>query len=449
MYRSAVDAVAPAAALTRALERERRDRSSWSRRVWIFALGKAALPMAEAAVRALAADGAAPAGGLVVAPSAEPPPHPSVRVVAGDHPEPGAGSLSAADALLHIVAAVAPGDTVWVLLSGGTTSLVGAPQPGIAPGDLKTLYGQLLRSGLDIKAMNRVRKRFTRWSAGRLARDLAHAARVQCFIVSDVIGDDLAAIGSGPCTPDSSTADDVRETLTGAGLWDDLPSSIRQHLDDVRRGRIPETPKPDDPAFAHVENHLVATNRGALEAAAARARALGLVPEIAGEPLSGEAAAAGARIAHRLSTPASVAGGRSAVASDTSDPSSRPHVPGVADPDAPRRCLIFGGETTVTIRGEAGLGGRSQELALSAARVLRGSPRAALLAAGTDGRDGPTDAAGAIVDGGTWDEIAAAGRDPESDLRRHDSYAALASAGALIKTGPTGTNVMDIVIGVC
>jgi hydroxypyruvate reductase len=291
----------------------------------------------------------------------------------------------------------------------------------------------LLRSGLDIKAMNLVRKRFTRWGAGRLARSLAHA-RVRCYIVSDVVGDDLAAIGSGPCVPDTSTAREVREALVQAGLWEGLARSLQRHLDDVDRGvdrgGIPETPKPGDPAFDRVEIRLIANNRLALEAAGRRARELGLVPEIVEAPLVGEAATVGARIADQL-----VAGNRQS---------------------RPTRCLIAGGETTVTFvdqdagRQLPGLpGGRSQELALAAARVLRGHPPpVALLAAGTDGRDGPTDAAGAIVDGATWDRMAAAGRDPQRDLQRHDSYAALAAADALIKTGPTGTNVMDIVVGV-
>jgi hydroxypyruvate reductase len=340
----------------------------------------------------------------------------------GDHPEPGAGSIAAADALDRLVKRIQPGDTVWVLLSGGTTSLIGAPQPGIAAHELKALYGQLLRSGLDIKEMNRVRKRFTRWSGGRLARSLAHA-RVRCYIVSDVIGDDLAAIGSGPCVPDPSTAREVRDALVRAGLWEGLGPSLRRYLDAIDRGDIPETPKPGDPVFARIENTLIATNRLSLEAAGRRAREAGLVAEIDDSPLAGEAAIAGAGIAERL-----LAGCRG---------------------DTLSHCLILGGETTVTIGdGGAGSGGRSQELALSAARVLRRTPVIALLAAGTDGRDGPTDAAGAVVDGTTWEAVAAAGRDPASDLQHHDSYSALASVDALIKTGPTGTNVMDVVIGI-
>ena len=413
IYRAAIAAVAPGPALIRALQNDPADG-----RVWLVALGKAAAPMAEAAVAMLTEDrfpGRALAGGLIVAPDETPAPHPSLLVVVGDHPEPAAGSIAAAAALDRLVKEIQPGDTVWVLLSGGTTSLIGAPQPGIAADELKVLYGQLLRSGLDIKEMNRVRKRFTRWSGGRLARSLAHA-RVRCYIVSDVIGDDLAAIGSGPCVPDPSTAREVRDALVRAGLWDGLGPSLRRHLD----ADVPETPKPGDPVFDRVENTLIATNRLALEAAGRRASEAGLVAEIDESPFAGEAATAGARIAERL------------VAGETKP-----------------RCLILGGETTVTIgeRG-AGVGGRSQELALSAARVLRRRPAVALLSAGTDGRDGPTDAAGAVVDGTTWEAIAATGRDPASALKHHDSYAALASVDALIKTGPTGTNVMDVVIGI-
>lgn len=424
IYQAALAAVAAGPVLIRALRDEPHSSSRPSSdRVWVIALGKAAQPMAEAAVRVLADRGQAPAGGLVVAPADGPQPHASIAGVVGDHPEPGAGSLAAADALDRLVKQVSSGDAVWVLLSGGTTSLIGAPQPGIAGHELKALYTQLLRSGLDIKAMNRVRKRFTRWGAGRLARSLAHA-RVRCYIVSDVVGDDLAAIGSGPCVPDTSTAREVREALVQAGLWDGLAPSLQRHLDEVERGGIPETPKPGDPAFDRVETRLIASNRLALEAAGRRARELGLVPEIVETPLVGEAAAVGARIAEQL-----VAGHRER---------------------RPMRCLIAGGETTVTFTDQgAGSGGRSQELALAAARGLRGlPPPVALLAAGTDGRDGPTDAAGALVDGATWDRIAAAGRDPQRDLQRHDSYAALAAADALIRTGPTGTNVMDIVVGI-
>ena len=423
LYQAAVAAAEPGRAVETALRRMTEPPPA--SRLWLLALGKAAQPMAEAAVRHLASRGLAPAGGLIVAPTVAPVPHPALAVVAGDHPEPGPGSLAAAEAVGALASRVAPADEVWVLLSGGTTSLIGAPEPGIDPTDLKQLYRLLLGSGLDIAAMNRVRKRFARWGGGKLARALA-PARVRLFIVSDVIGDDLAAIGSGPCVPDPATAGDVRALLERSGLWTATPGAMRQRIENTQRGETLETPKPGDPMFDRITTELVASNSLALEAVARQATALGLVPHIHSEPLAGEAADAGARIASTLLNQRGVAA-------------------------APTRthCLIWGGETTVTLGKAPGLGGRSQELALAAARVLDGTPApVALLAGGTDGRDGPTDAAGAIVDGTTWQAIRAAGPDPAEHLARHDAYPALEAAGVLLKPGLTGTNVMDVVIGI-
>jgi glycerate-2-kinase len=299
----------------------------------------------------------------------------------------------------------------------------------VTPGDLTRLYGLLLGSGLDITAMNRIRKRFSRWGAGRLALALS-PARVRVFVVSDVIGDDLASIGSGPCVPDPATAAEVRGLLEGAGLWARISESMRRVLAAAESGETAETPKPGDEAFAQVTLELIASNRLAVEAAAKRAAELGLAPEVAETPLAGEASAAGTSVAASLLQNCGPRGN--------------------TQPAGGRRCFIWGGETTVTL-GEAppGLGGRCQELALAAARALDGvPPGVALLAAGTDGRDGPTDAAGAIVDGRTWRAAAEAGRDPARDLATHDAYRALDAAGSLLRVGLTGTNVMDVVIGV-
>jgi hydroxypyruvate reductase len=389
--------------------------------------------MARAAVEVLAEWGAEPVGGLVVGPTNDSPPHPALRVVPGDHPEPGTRSLAAAGALGKTAALVAPDDEVWVLLSGGTTSLVGAPEDGLSPAELSGLYAVLLGSGLDITAMNRIRKRFSRWGGGRLARALA-PARVRVYAVSDVIGDDLASIGSGPCVPDPTTAAELRQLLEDSSLWDRLPQPARRLVTAVEAGEMAETPKPGDQAFARVSVELIASNKLALEAAAKRAAELGLAPVIVEAPLAGEAAAAGASVAALLLQHCGHGG--------ISQPEGGALVPA--------RCLIWGGETTVTLGPAAGLGGRCQELALAAARVLAEARSGiALLAAGTDGRDGPTDAAGAIVDRDTWDEIRRAGRDPERDLGAHDAYRALDAAHALIRPGLTGTNVMDVVIGIC
>jgi hydroxypyruvate reductase len=309
---------------------------------------------------------------------------------------------------------------------------VGAPEPGLTPGDLSAIYSLLLGSGLDITAMNRIRKRFARWGGGKLARALA-PARVRVFVVSDVIGDDLPSIGSGPCVPDPTTAGEVRALLQSAELWHRIPESARKLVTSVEAGKTAETPKPGDRAFARVTLELIASNRLALEAAAKRAAELGLTPLVMETPIAGEASAVGASIAASLLNNC-----------------AQVLIPQPKSDSAPS-CMIWGGETTVSLgQNPPGLGGRCQELALAAGRVLSSAPPGvALLAAGTDGRDGPTDAAGAIVDGATWRAITAAGRDPESDLAAHNAYRALDAAGALLRPGLTGTNVMDVMIGIC
>jgi glycerate 2-kinase len=394
----------------------------------VIALGKAALPMAATAAEILRAGGSAIAGGLVVGPAPAQSPHPSLDFLAGDHPEPGSGSLAAAEALGRVADQIRPEDEVWVLLSGGTSSLIAAPEPGLSPADLTTIYTMLLGSGLDIIAMNRIRKRFSRWGGGKLARALA-PARIRAYIVSDVIGDDLASIGSGPCVPDRSTATEVHELLEGAGLWSRMPEAARRLVRSVELGQQAETPKPGDPVFANVTLELIASNRLALDAAADRARELGLHPLVYDPPISGEAAITGAELAKILL----------ARCARSERQASVPN------------CFIWGGETTVSLGNEFnGLGGRCQELALAAAKVIDGAPAGiALLAAGTDGRDGPTDAAGAVVDHTTWRAIIEAGRDPSSALAHHDAYRSLDAAGALLRPGLTGTNVMDVVMGLC
>jgi len=425
LYTVAITAVNPGPAVAQRLAIL--DRSPQRR--WILALGKAAVPMARAAVETLASWGQEPAGGVIVGPAGDVTPHARLPVVRGDHPEPGPGSLAAAEALGEAADRTGADDEVWVLLSGGASSLLAAPVPGLSPADLTALYRLLLGSGLDITAMNRIRKRFSRWGGGRLAAALA-PARVRVFVVSDVIGDDLASIASGPCVPDPATASDVHLLLEQARLWDRIPDAARRMVLATESGETAETPKPGNKAFARVTLELIASNRLALEAAARRAAELGLATEVAETPLAGEAWATGASVAAMLVQHC----GRQ----------------GIPQPAAPTCCFIWGGETTVTL-GDAppGLGGRCQELALAAARTLDGArPGLALLAAGTDGRDGPTDAAGAIVDGETWRAAAAAGRDPARDLAAHDAYRSLEAAGALLKVGLTGTNVMDVVIGV-
>ncbi len=420
LYRVAVEAAAPAPALAGALAR---DDATPADRVWILALGKAAYPLAVEAIAQLRTRGQEPAGGLIVTSEAMPSPHPALTAVVGDHPLPGPRSIAAADAVERVVREVGLGEEVWVLLSGGTSSLIASPVRGLGADDLRTTYDVLLRSGIDIVEMNRIRKRFSRWGGGRLAQALAHA-RVRVFIVSDVYGDDIATIGSGPFSPDPTRAGHVRALLTEASLENEVPSTILDLIERTERGMIPETPKPGDAAFRDVNAVVIANSEIALEAAAARAHGLGHAPRLRRKPVRGEASRAGEKMARRM------------LDEDLSlhEPATAPFL------------LLCGGEPVVTLEDATGKGGRCQELALAAARTLcdTSDRHVTLLAAGTDGRDGPTDAAGAIVDEQTWAHIRSAGRDPAHDLANHDAYSALGAVDALVRTGQTGTNVMDL-----
>jgi glycerate-2-kinase len=431
LFDAAVAGAAPGPATARAADGLTIDRAS---RVWLFAFGKAAQPMAAAAVASLLRSLHSIVGGVVVSPEGGPPPYPTLVSMRGDHPVPGRQSFAAAAKIGEVTPGRRGTDVAVVLVSGGASSLIAAPLRGMNEADLSLLFELLLASGLDIAAVNMVRKRFSRWAAGRLALALAPAA-THCLAMSDVAGDDLGVIGSGPCVPDPTTVRDVLGILEGSSLLSRLPQSYRDYLTGVAQRTIPETPTSAHPAFAHVTARVIGNNRLAVDAAAARARHHGFVVEIVDAPLSGDAARAGEAIAHRLLE----------VRAD------RRAVPGT-------RCIVWGGETTVTLGGapsggRATGGGRCQELALAAARVLQ-QPRDShdggiqLVAAGTDGRDGATDAAGAIVDDTTWEAIAAAGRDPAQALAVHESYGALRAAGALIGRRDTGTNVNDVVIGI-
>ena len=383
-----------------------------SARIWIVSAGKAAVPMARGALAWLARDGRRPAGGVVIGASTPAAADLPLTCIAGDHPLPGNASLAAAEAIASVVAGVRAGDSVWVLLSGGSSSLIAAPVPGVPHAALRALFATLAGAGMDIATMNAARRRFLRWGGGRLAVALSHAD-VRVLAISDVPGDDPSTIGSGPCTPDPLTAQEVQRLLASVDPEADM-AGIFDYLARVSAGIEPETPKPGSvPVPPHT---IVLRNADALRAAASEARACGLTPVNAGM-LEGEASNAGREIGARVAAL------------------------------HPGACLLWGGETIVSLGGTVGRGGRSQELALAAAAAMAGSP-AALLAAGTDGRDGPTDAAGAVVDGATHAAMVGVGVDPDAALNGHDAYTALDAAHALFRPGLTGTNVMDLVIGV-
>lgn len=424
LYDAAVAAASPGAATSRAIDALSIDRAS---RVWIFAFGKAAGPMAAAAVSSLLRSLHAIVGGVVVSPDGAASPYPTLVAVRGDHPIPGPHSFAAAAKIADVASGRRGNDVAIVLVSGGATAMIGAPLRGMTEGDLIALYELLLGSGLDIATTNAIRKRFSRWGAGRLALALAPAG-TYCLAISDVQDDDLAVIGSGPCVPDVSTANDVTGILQRTNLLTRIPQAHRDYLTAVSRGAIPDTPTASHPAFAHVTARVVGNNRLAVEGAAALAREKGYTAEIVDRRLDGDAARAGEAIARRMLELRGEMNGK--------------------------RCVIWGGETTVTLGASSGAGtgggGRCQELALAAARVLHGAGAAAagisILAAGTDGRDGATDAAGALVDAASWGAMIAAGRDPAQALASHESNSALRIAGALIGRRETGTNVNDVVI---
>lgn len=427
LFRAAVTAADPVAAVNAALETTP---AGTAGRLYLLALGKASGGMADAALSWSREKGKGVSGGVVVSPDAinhrQPP---IIHYLVGDHPVPGENSLKAADAVDRLTRELRNEDEVWVLLSGGTSSLVGAPVPGVDHADFVQLFQLLLASGLDIRTVNLVRKRVSRWGGGRLALALS-PARVRVFAISDVPDDDLATIGSGPCAPDPTSAAELKTILVTRGLWPALPPTVCSYIDEVIAGRRGETPKFDDPRFSRVHSQVLANTQTALLGAARHGRTLALPASVEGI-LAGDATECGADIAAFLVEAARR--GRHGI-------------------------FLWGGETTVTLGlagsstnstpqpSPPGTGGRCLDLALSAAIRLsdaRVGDRITLLAAGTDGRDGPTDAAGAVVDGTT----AAAVGNPKDHLERHDAYPALHRAEALLITGPTGTNVRDVVIG--
>lgn len=412
-WRAGVAAVDPRRAVPGALD----DLASPAPRPWIIAVGKAAVPMADAAIAWLRARGSDTAGGLIVAPGDDH--HPVLPACVADHPLPGPRSAAAAAALGVLCESLPEGVPVWVMLSGGATSLIGGPEGGLTQTDLMESYRVLLASGWDIQRMNQVRKRLSRWGGGKLLRALGDRSVLQ-LVVSDVLDDDLAAIGSGPLVPDDHPVADVLARLEADGLLPQLPSRAAALLRRIDAGTLPDVMQPGDPAAARVSTRVIVSNRVAVLAAAEAGRRLGWTVSVLESPLRGEAADWGRRLAHAAMA-----------------------LPGTAP-----TLIAAGGEPTVRLPPHhQGRGGRCQELALAAAWALQAaSGEILLLAAGTDGRDGPTDAAGALVTGKTWEGIGRSGLDPSDALARHDSYPALARAGALFHTGPTLTNVADLVL---
>ncbi|WP_022835133.1 glycerate kinase type-2 family protein [Salisaeta longa] len=391
------------------------------RAVRLLTIGKAALPLAAVAGRRL---GQRLHGGCAVVPDGYPEtvparydPPPTIRVLVGGHPLPTRQSMAAADALrTQATAAARAGHVLLVLISGGGTALTAAPAGDLSIRDLQDAFRCMMDAGMPIGPTNVVRKHLTRLGGGHLAQ-AAHPAPVVAGALSDVVGNDLSTIASGPTVPDPSTYADACAALRAHDAWNPFPHAARVHLQRGCNGQRPETPGPGAPCFQNASTRLLATNDTALAAAAQAARLAGFPPTIVDAACTGEARSVGRAHAERLLRTAGPA------------------------------CLLWGGETTVTVTG-TGTGGRNQEVALGAAQRLDGADQpVCLLAAGTDGIDGPTDAAGGVATPATCAAARTKNRSVADALARNDAYPLLDAIDALLRTGPTHTNVMDLHIG--
>ena len=390
------------------------DLAGFSRIVCVGA-GKASGTMAAAVERQF---GSRLEGGLVVVNDGHAGKTKRIRLLEARHPVPDHRSEKAARRIMRLLGSLTDRDLVLMVLSGGASSLLAAPAAGLTLKEKQLTTRLLLRSGATIQEINTVRKHVSGIKGGRLAG--ATTATVIALVLSDVPGDDLATIGSGPMAPDPSTFSDAKRVLDTFDIRNRIPLAVRRHVDRGAQGRIPETPKPGEALFSRIQHHVIGNNHTAIERMAKRAKALGLRPLILTTTLSGEARDIGKLFGH--------------LAKDM-------HVSG--NPIRPPACLLAGGELTVTVKGK-GTGGRAQEFALAAAPALEGLPQVFVAGVGTDGTDGPTAAAGAIVDGGTISRAKEKGISHEAALRENDSYRFFHRAGGHVVTGPTGTNVNDV-----
>jgi len=396
------------------------------RRVLLIAFGKAGLPMGMAMSSLL---GERLTEGVLLVkegygdltPGREAPPAlQRLRVLEAGHPTPDTRGLQAARQIAELLESCGEDDLVICLVSGGASALLVSPVAGVSLEDLRSLTSTLLACGASIDEINSLRKHLEGLKGGKLAR-LAAPARVIALILSDVVGDRLDVIASGPTAPDGTTFTQAWAVLKRYQLLERTPPPILDYLSRGIEGEIPENPATDDPLFSRVQNVVVAGNRHAASAAVECARDEGLNALLLTTYLQGEARQAGRFLAAILRQ-----------AATSSQPLPRPGL------------LVAGGETTVTVLG-AGLGGRNQELALAAVEDLAGLDDVALVSLATDGGDGPTDAAGAVVTGATHRMAVEAGLHPAEFLARNDAYHFFEALGDLLKPGPTLTNVNDLI----
>lgn len=392
-------------------------------KIHLIAFGKAACAMAKAATEVIPS-GMLAGKGIAVTNYDNVTDVDNVEVIGAGHPLPDAAGLKAAQSIADRVGSAQAHELVLVLVSGGGSALIPYPAGQITLQEKIATTDLLLASGATINQINCVRKHLSRLKGGGLAK-MAAPASVHALILSDVLGDDLSAIASGPTVADISTYADAIEILKTKGIWEQIPATVRQHLEQGELGHIAETPKPGDGIFNHTGHTLIGSNAISVNAMQETAQTLGYQTELYSDHLSGEARTVGATLVaqcveRRLKSP----------------PQNNPIA------------LLAGGETTVTLKG-SGRGGRNQEMALAfaiAAQQQGLSGDWAFLSGGTDGRDGPTDAAGGIVDPNSIKRMVQAGVNPIALLENNDSYTALKSSNDLLNTGATGTNVADLQI---
>lgn len=384
--------------------------------IFVVGTGKASAAMAQAVEEIL---GDRIKGGVVNVKYAHTKPLNIISLNEAAHPVPDEAGLEGTQEIVKLLEKAGERDLVVCLISGGGSALLPYPAEGITLDEKKRLTQIFLESGATIHEINALRKHVSRVKGGRLAQ-LAYPATLVTLILSDVVGDDLDSIASGPTVPDRSTFADCLQILQKFSVQDKIPQSILEHFKRGVQGQIEETPKEGDPAFVKTQNVIVASNSLALKAAKNKADELGYNSLILSSSIEGEAR--------------DVARDHAAIAREILE-TDRP-VPKPA-------CVISGGETTVTIRGH-GRGGRNQEFVLAAAIALDGLENVVVLSGGTDGTDGPTDAAGAFADGMTIQRAKNQGMDAREFLCNNDSYSFFSPLDDLFETGPTFTNVMDL-----
>ncbi|TKB68955.1 MAG: glycerate kinase [Nitrospira sp.] len=384
-------------------------------RIVVVGAGKASARMAQALETAL---GPRLDDGLVIVKTGHTLATKRITILEASHPIPDRAGLHATQRLLRLTQCLTPRDLLIVLLSGGASSLLPAPVAGVTLPDKQRTTRLLLHSGATINEMNVVRKHLSLIKGGGLAASTR--AKIVTLLLSDVIGDDLGSIGSGPTAGDLSTFADAVGVLQRYRSWRAVPEAVRRYLDRGRKGDATETLKPGSRRLRSVQHHIIGNNRIMLEAVARAAQQADLHTKFVSHPITGEA-----RVAVKQLT-------------DLAKAITEGH--GILKRPC---CVVAGGETTVTVTGR-GKGGRAQEFAASAALEIAGLPNTWIVALGTDGTDGPTDAAGAIVTGCTVARAKKLGIDLRASLDRHNTYPALKALGCHIHTGPTGTNVNDL-----